>query len=445
MSYTPPINPTYTSAIGVNSDTAISGGNWTSNTYLGAGEQNDYSYVAINLQTDEDGTLTFEFSQDGANWSEYPTVDFTVTSGINEVHGAWKGTRYVRPKFVGTGGRSFFRLRTMYSYAPVTLSAPLNQPIGDDSDATIVKALNIGQTPTGSYVNGKLDGVAFQTVANLATGATFNSDVLDAQGYTQVQTHIVSDQDGTLSFKFGSTSNMSGTTVGENGVERYLTVPYSAADGFQLFSAPAFTPYIQYGFTNAGTGTTTQLFYETKFLTKGLSGQLLAMDSFISPAMIANLGRNVIVGRDINGSFGNVSTTPTSNDSGSVNNLNVIDSHKPSDLEGRLRVSEVITGVTSDLLQRTNTTNKKLFVTDILLTINNSDSTAFGRVNLRDGLTITGTTILPILVQESPTNETAVQTVTHTFNEPMEFDEALFIDVQSGTLTITGTIMGYEE
>jgi hypothetical protein len=47
MSYTPPINPTYTSAIGVNSDTAISGGNWTSNTYVGAGEQNDYSYVAI--------------------------------------------------------------------------------------------------------------------------------------------------------------------------------------------------------------------------------------------------------------------------------------------------------------------------------------------------------------------------------------------------------------
>jgi hypothetical protein len=424
MSYTPPINPTYTSAIGVNSDTAISGGNWT----LGAGEQNDYSYVAINLQTDEDGTLTFEFSQDGTNWSEYPTVDFTVASGINEVHGAWKGTRYVRPKFVGTGGRSFFRLRTMYSYAPVTLSAPLNQPIGADSDAAIVKALNVGQNPTGSYVNAKLDGVAFQTVANLATGATFNSDVLDAQGYTQVQTHIVSDQDGTLAFKFGSTSNMSGTTVGENGVERYLTVPYSAADGFQLFSAPAFTPYVQYGFTNAGTGTTTQF-----------------MDSFISPSMIANLGRNVIVGQDITGSFGNVSTTPTSNESGSVNNLNIIDAHKPSDLEGRLRISEVITGVTGDFLQRTNTTDKKLFVTDILLTINNSDNAAFGRVNFRDGLTITGTTVLPILVQESPTNETAVQVVTHTFNEPMEFDEGLFIDIESGTLTITGTIMGYEE
>jgi hypothetical protein len=83
MSYTPPINPTYTSAIGVNSDTAISGGNWTSNTYVGAGEQNDYSYVAINLQTDEDGTLTFEFSQDGTNWSEYPTVDFTVADTLD--------------------------------------------------------------------------------------------------------------------------------------------------------------------------------------------------------------------------------------------------------------------------------------------------------------------------------------------------------------------------
>jgi hypothetical protein len=238
---------------------------------------------------------------------------------------------------------------------------------------------------------------------------------------------------------------MSGTTVGENGVERYLTVPYSAADGFQLFSAPAFTPYVQYGFTNAGTGTTTQLFYETKFLTKGLSGQLLAMDSFISPSMIANLGRNVIVGQDINGSFGNVSTTPTSNDSGSVNNLNIIDAHKPSDLEGRLRISEVITGVTADFLQRTNTTNKKLFVTDLLLTVENTNTSNSGRVDFRDGLTVTGTTVLPILIGEATANETAITVVTHTFNEPMEFDEGLFIDIVAGTLTVTGTIMGYEE
>jgi hypothetical protein len=305
MSYIPNIQ-SLTSQIGVNSYTATTGSLWTGNVFVGAGEQNDFNYVGVNLQTDESGTLTFEFSQNGTDWSSYPTQEFTVVAGINEVHGAWKGTRYVRPKFTGAdGSRTYFRIRTMYSYDPIVLSAPLNQPIGSDSDANIVRAVNIGQDPTGTFVNNKSDGVGFQTTVNLASGDTFSSDVIDAQGYTQVQTHIVCDNDGTLGFKFCSTSNCSGTTVGQNGVERYLSVPYLASTGFQLYSAPAFTPYVQYTFTNGGTGTTTQLFYETKLLTKSLSGQLLGVNSFISPSMVGNLVRSVATGKQPDGDFVN--------------------------------------------------------------------------------------------------------------------------------------------
>ena len=305
MSYIPNIQ-SLTSQIGVNSYTATTGSLWTGNVFVGAGEQNDFNYVGVNLQTDESGTLTFEFSQNGTDWSSYPTQEFTVAAGINEVHGAWKGTRYVRPKFTGAdGSRTYFRIRTMYSYDPIVLSAPLNQPIGNDSDANIVRAVNIGQDPTGTFVNNKSDGVGFQTTVNLASGDTFSSDVIDAQGYTQVQTHIVCDNDGTLGFKFCSTSNCSGTTVGQNGVERYLSVPYLASTGFQLYSAPAFTPYVQYTFTNGGTGTTTQLFFETKLLTKSLSGQLLGVNSFISPSMVGNLVRSVATGKQPDGDFVN--------------------------------------------------------------------------------------------------------------------------------------------
>ena len=305
MSYIPNIQA-FTSQIGVNSYTATTGSLWTGNVFVGAGEQNDFNYVGVNLQTDESGTLTFEFSQNGTDWSSYPTQEFTVVAGINEVHGAWKGTRYVRPKFTGAdGSRTYFRIRTMYSYDPIVLSAPLNQPIGSDADANIVRAVNIGQDPTGTFVNNKSDGVGFQTTVNLASGDTFSSDVIDAQGYTQVQTHIVCDNDGTLGFKFCSTSNCSGTTVGQNGVERYLSVPYLVSTGFQLYSAPAFTPYVQYTFTNGGTGTTTQLFYETKLLTKSLSGQLLGVNSFISPSMVGNLVRSVATGKQPDGDFVN--------------------------------------------------------------------------------------------------------------------------------------------
>lgn len=157
MSYIPNIQ-SLTSQIGVNSYTATTGSLWTGNVFVGAGEQNDFNYVGVNLQTDESGTLTFEFSQNGTNWSSYPTQEFTIAAGINEVHGAWKGTRYVRPKFTGVdGSRTYFRIRTMYSYAPIALSAPLNQPIGEDSDATIVKSIIAGQKFNNRFSNSPVD------------------------------------------------------------------------------------------------------------------------------------------------------------------------------------------------------------------------------------------------------------------------------------------------
>jgi hypothetical protein len=307
MSYTGlPDKLSTISDLGINSWNQTGSTGWVGDTWTGIGEENDYAYVGVNLQVDESGTLFFDFSQDGVNWSSYPVNGFTIVSGINEVHTAWKGGRYMRPRFVGTGGRSYFRLETYYSNLSLPLSAPLNQSIGSDQDAQVVRAVGIGEDPVGTYTNVKTDGLGFQTLDNLASGTTFNSDVINAQGYTQVQTHIVCDNDGTLGFKFCSTSNCSGTTAGQDGVERYLSVPYSSSGGFQLFSAPAFTPYVQYSFTNNGTDTTTQLFYETKLLTKSLSGQLLGMDAFISPTMVANLGRNVIVGRNDAGRFQNV-------------------------------------------------------------------------------------------------------------------------------------------
>ena len=157
MAYTPSVL-SKTSADGVNSYSATTGGGWAGNIFTGAGEQNIFNYVGVNLQVDEGGTLTFQFSQDGTNWSNYPVTQFTVVSGINEVHGAWKGTRYVRPIFTGVdGSRTYFRLSTMYSYAPIILSAPLNQNINPDQDASVVRSVIIGQDPAGNFRNSTAD------------------------------------------------------------------------------------------------------------------------------------------------------------------------------------------------------------------------------------------------------------------------------------------------
>lgn len=306
MSYLPN-ELSVTSTIGINSDTVTSGGNWSGNTYTGLGELNDFAYVGVNLQVDEAGTLYFDFSQDGTNWSTYPVNGFTVASGINEAHTAWKGGRYMRPRFVGDSGlRTYFRLKTYYSNLPLPLSAPLNQSIGSDQDATVVRSVGIGEDPNGSYVNQKVDGSAFITTTNLTSGETYDSGILSLANYNQVQTNVSCDQDGTLEFIFGSTSSMTGNTVGANGVERVLTIPYAATNGFQMYSAPAFSSYVRYTFTNNSVSASSYFYYETKFLTKPLSGQVLGVNSFISPNMVANLGRSIIVGETDGGKFLNV-------------------------------------------------------------------------------------------------------------------------------------------
>ena len=202
MSYIPNVQA-QTSEIGVNSYTATTGSLWAGNVFTGAGEQNDFNYVGVNLQTDESGTLTFEFSQDGTNWSSYPTQEFVIAGGINEVHGAWKGTRYVRPKFTGAdGSRTYFRIRTMYSYAPITLSAPLNQPISSDSDANIVRAVSIGANPNGVFINDPTSGVDDNnSSASVLSGATsgFTGNWSDVSSYSSLSVLVDGTATGTTS------------------------------------------------------------------------------------------------------------------------------------------------------------------------------------------------------------------------------------------------------
>jgi hypothetical protein len=113
-------------------------------------------------------------------------------------------------------------------------------------------------------------------------------------------------------------------------------------------------------------------------------------------------------------------------------------------LAGRVKVTEVIDTPVS-VLQRTITAGKTFFITDIILTIDNSDNSSAGRVNLRDGLTVAGAINFPIQVQEAPTNESAVQVVSHQFLEPLEFSTGLFIEEGVGINIVTGVIIGYEE
>ncbi len=441
MSYTPPLDAEVTAFV----TTALlaSGATFDSGVLDADGK----TQVQTEINASHDGTIDISFCADASctDVVRSLSIPYVAANGY-QFFAAPAFVNYIKYEFTNDASVT----QTDFYYTTKFLTTALSPQlltteafISPSMVTELGRSIQVGTNPTGTFTNAKLDGIGFQTTDNLATGATFSSDVIDAQGYTQVQTHIVADQDGTLGFKFCSTSTCSGTTVGVDGVERYLSVPYVAANGFQLYAAPAFTPYVQYTFENTGTGTTAQLFYETKLLTKALSGQLLGLDAFISPTMVANLGRNIIAGVE-GGTFQNVNVAQTTNDEGVYHNLHVVNGARPSQLPGRTPV-KIVLDETADALVYTVTTDKTLYITDMSVFVENDNTGAPGRVEIQDGTTAGSTLIYAMLVQEAGNSQTAVVTQSHTYTEPLEFDTGVYIDEISGTITLTGVLHGYEE
>lgn len=149
--------------------------------------------------------------------------------------------------------------------------------------------------------NQQSEKVGFLTTTPLSASGVYTSSLINANGWSQVQTEVNADQDGTMLFEF--CSDAAGTDV-----VRSLTVPFVAANGYQLFAAPAFTNYIRYTYTNNSGSSQTDFYFTTKLLSTALSPQTLRADGFISSAMMTNLTRSVLVGSDDAGNFRNVGT-----------------------------------------------------------------------------------------------------------------------------------------
>ena len=108
-------------------------------TFTGTGELNLYPDVMVSCKADVAGTLYFDFSVDNTNWETFPSNGFTISAGIHEFHTAVKGPRYFRVRYVnGSSAQSTFRLYTYYGTFRQP-NAPLNQPLGLDSDSILVR------------------------------------------------------------------------------------------------------------------------------------------------------------------------------------------------------------------------------------------------------------------------------------------------------------------
>jgi len=120
----------------LNSSTTPLGG---SETFTGLKELNDYPDVMCSCYSDVAGTLYFDFSINGTDWRTFPGSGFNVSAGIHEFHTAVKGPRYFRVRYVnGSSAQATFQLSICYGQFRQP-SAPLNQSLGLDADAILVR------------------------------------------------------------------------------------------------------------------------------------------------------------------------------------------------------------------------------------------------------------------------------------------------------------------
>jgi hypothetical protein len=433
MSYTPPLLAEKTAFL--TTSLLANGATFTASVV----DVNGYSQVQTEIMASHDGTINIEFCSDVActDVVRSLSIPYVAANGY-QFFAAPAFGNYIKYEF--TNGAV---TQTDFYYTTKILTTAISPQllttdafIATGMVATLGRSITVGKNPSGTLVNERVEGVAFMTATPLGIAGTFTSGILDARGYQQVSTAIVSDQDGTATFEFISDSI--GTVV------RTLNIPYLASTGFQLLSAPAFTDYVRYSYTNGAVAQAT-FHYETKFLTGALSGQVQPLNSPVVGGMVANLGKNVIVGQEgTSGGFNNVSVAPTSNDSGTYYNLQVVSGARPSQLPGRTPI-KIVLDETADALVYTVTVGKTLYITDMSVFVENDNTSTKGRVELQNGTIAGSTLVYAMLVQEAANSQTAVVTQGQAFIEPLEFDTGVFVDAISGTITLTGVLNGYEE
>ncbi len=166
-----PTNSGFQSSIGTNSTITPLSASASFNA-SGSGEQNQLPYVIVDCTSDVSGTLYFEFSVDGTNWSTYPTNGFSLSAGGRIFRSALKTSRYFRARFVNDSTtQTYFRLYTYYDINGA-LDTALNQSIGIDAGGVSTRPTNPQDEITRGLRGGvsQLNKFAFRTDVDTADG-----------------------------------------------------------------------------------------------------------------------------------------------------------------------------------------------------------------------------------------------------------------------------------
>lgn len=271
------------------SDVTVPKGSWTTDTLTGA--------------------ATSLFTRNGVP----EAIDLTKLN-VYRVRFGWLGSAPAIWEVMAPDGHWVEFTRTAYPNLQATPSIrSADLPMTVDITKTAAAATNLTiQTDCwgagSTSANGSLaDIYAFQTKATLNNGATYTSSVFPlSPAYAQVATSILASHNGEINIYWYS--DIAGTDL-----VRTITIPYTAASGYQFYSAPAFTPYVKYTFTNNSGSNQTDFYFDTKFTRNAISPQVMRVDATVLGGMVATVNKSVIAGETTGGGGGyvNVKVSPS--------------------------------------------------------------------------------------------------------------------------------------
>jgi hypothetical protein len=268
-------SPTGTCATDDVTDGGVANGQQVQRVKAGFGSNNNYADPTGGSGTVDAGTQRVTLATDVALPAGTNTIG--KVSGIDAEDAAATANPML------AGGR--------YDATPRTL---------DDGDAGAF-ALDSDGSIQAKIMNSE-DAFAFQTSSILTNGSSYDSGILTlSPDYSQVQTHVFASHDGEITITWYS--DASGTDL-----VRTLVIPYTASRGFEMFAAPAFTPYNKYVFLNNSGSNQTDFYFDTKFLRRSLSPQILRVDATVAAGMVAGVQRSLITAYDGN-NYTNVNAT----------------------------------------------------------------------------------------------------------------------------------------
>lgn len=132
-------------------------------------------------------------------------------------------------------------------------------------------------------------------------GEIYYSQNINLLDYTQVQTTVRSDTNGTLRIFWYNEAY-----TGQN-ASRIINIPYNATtQSFELYNAPRFTNYVTYTFRNLSNVNQTIFLYDTRLLTSNVNSQLLSTTGTIVPGMVSQVNKSITVGQQPDGDFVNL-------------------------------------------------------------------------------------------------------------------------------------------